>query len=258
MLCHWVGQQLGGMDSGQGLNKLFKESVWTFSSSWRVSYKEYVGSFLFLSFQRNSPIFSFVLFWVWFGWDSHLWLSQLLTAQRSPGRGFLTIRTVSMTLFMTSTASRWSELCSLRPLLSSPPSRGQWYHFHHYNSRDYFVPPPQSSNRFFHGICFIFPYTALHRTQSLFSSERINFRNCNPRFTRNIFRFNKFVYSFIDFFFIIFCSGYFCYLFFWDHMLGAINNKDKYGPVTWGTCRPIDSPSARENCFRWLGPTLYI
>ena len=35
--------------------------------------------------------------------------------------------------------------------------------------------------------------------------------------------------SLIDIFFIIFFSGYFCYLFFWDHMLGAINNQDKYG-----------------------------
>ena len=36
--------------------------------------------------------------------------------------------------------------------------------------------------------------------------------------------------SLIDIFFIIFLLWiYFCYLFFWDHMLGAINNQDKYG-----------------------------
>ena len=67
--------------------------------------------------------------------------------------------------------------------------------------------------------------------------------------------------SLIDIFCIIFCCCwiYFVYyLFFWDHMLGAINNKDKYGPATWVTCPPIDSQSARENCFRWLWPDIIL
>ena len=50
-----------------------------------------------------------------------------------------------MTLFTTSTDSKWSSLCFCELLLSSPPFWGLQYRFHLYNSMHSFVHPPYHS-----------------------------------------------------------------------------------------------------------------
>ena len=67
----------------------------------------------------------------------------------SPVREFLRIRTVSMTLFMTSTDSWWWHYGSIVLQWSSPPIWRSQYRFHLYHSTHYLLLRGQSSNGFF-------------------------------------------------------------------------------------------------------------